>query len=414
MFHTEIEGKKFIIITIYASVTSADERKNIFNTLQTKISAQATISHTVVFLGDYNMTENPTLDKSSNNKRKDPSVPQLLDLRQTLQIEDSWRQNNPQNRFYTYVSAQGDRSRIDRIYISRNARNKTIHTEIKPCVHSDHASVHLTLCLADVKTGKGCWSLSVTTLEDPDYCELITQFWGNWILQKNLSPSLAERWEEGKRQIQTISKDFSKRKTTGEKRLSASLQKRLRNATKKAESGDKQAELLRRHFTEELKSMESKSALIRIMRAKAQWVEQGERCTKYFLNLEKKRREDVTMYKLEKSDGTFVTDSPEILSEVENVYKNLYTADPTCPIAQHQMLNNIPRKLTNIQKSFCEGQLSPEELKASVKALNNDKSPGTDELPAEFYKKFWDVIGQDLTEVFNSCYKSQLLPASQR
>ena len=53
-------------------------------------------------------------------------------------------------------------------------------------------------------------------------------------------------------------------------------------------------------------------------------------------------------------------------------------------------------------------------MKASVKALNNDKSQGTDGLPAEFYKTFWDVIGQDLTEVFNSCYNSQLLPASQR
>ena len=145
------------------------------------------------------------------------------------------------------------------------------------------------------------------------------------------------------------------------------------------------------------------------MRAKAQWVEEGEHCTKYFLNLEKKRREDLTMYKLEKPDGTFASESSEILSEVERFYKNLYTAEPTCPIAQHQMLNNIPRKLTNIQKSFCEGQLSPEELKASVKALNNDKFPGTDGLPAEFYKTFWD-----LTEVFNSCYNSQLLPASQR
>ena len=77
------------------------------------------------------------------------------------------------------------------------------------------------------------------------------------------------------------------------------------------------------------------------------------------------------------------------------------------------MIKNITKNLTNIQKSFCAGQLSPDELKASVKELNNDKSPGTDGLPAEFYKTFWDVIGQDLTEVFNSCYKSQLPPASQ-
>ena len=34
------------------------------------------------------------------------------------------------------------------------------------------------------------------------------------------------------------------------------------------------------------------------------------------------------------------------------------------------------------------------------------KAPGLDSLPAEFYVKFWDVLGSDLVNVLNSCYCS--------
>ena len=38
---------------------------------------------------------------------------------------------------------------------------------------------------------------------------------------------------------------------------------------------------------------------------------------------------------------------------------------------------------------------------------------GLDGLPAEFYLRFWSVLGQDLVQVLNSCYEAGSLTLSQ-
>ena len=45
--------------------------------------------------------------------------------------------------------------------------------------------------------------------------------------------------------------------------------------------------------------------------------------------------------------------------------------------------------------------------------MDNNKSPGLDGLPAEFYKELFDIIADDLLEVFNS-FLSRKMTASQR
>ena len=42
------------------------------------------------------------------------------------------------------------------------------------------------------------------------------------------------------------------------------------------------------------------------------------------------------------------------------------------------------------------------------------KSPGVDGLPAEFYRWFWTLLGPDLVEVYNFCYRHGRLCKSQR
>ena len=46
--------------------------------------------------------------------------------------------------------------------------------------------------------------------------------------------------------------------------------------------------------------------------------------------------------------------------------------------------------------------------------MANSKSPGSDGLPMEFYVAFWDLLGVDLVNVFNSSLEPGLLPFSQR
>ena len=78
------------------------------------------------------------------------------------------------------------------------------------------------------------------------------------------------------------------------------------------------------------------------------------------------------------------------------------------------LLENITSLLPPHQVPLCEGLLDSSEVLAALKGMSKNKSPGSDGLPAEFYLRFWDVLGSDLTEVLNEAYRSALLSLSQR
>ena len=48
-----------------------------------------------------------------------------------------------------------------------------------------------------------------------------------------------------------------------------------------------------------------------------------------------------------------------------------------------------------------------------VCCLARCKAPGSDGLPMEFYLKFWDLLGEDLVCILNSCFHSGRLSPSQ-
>ena len=47
-------------------------------------------------------------------------------------------------------------------------------------------------------------------------------------------------------------------------------------------------------------------------------------------------------------------------------------------------------------------------------SLQSGKAPGIDGLPADFFKSFWDILGQDLLEVVNDSILTGRLPLSCR
>ena len=56
------------------------------------------------------------------------------------------------------------------------------------------------------------------------------------------------------------------------------------------------------------------------------WIEQGEKPTKYFFNLEKRNYNRKVIRSLKKPDGESITDELEILKEIELYYRNLYSS----------------------------------------------------------------------------------------
>ena len=123
------------------------------------------------------------------------------------------------------------------------------------------------------------------------------------------------------------------------------------------------------------------------IRSKADWVEFGERNTKYFANLEKWNYKTKCISKLitEKRE---LNSQREILLEEQRFYENLYTSKGSDATCQEYFINNENiQKLTEEQKMDLESPMSIEELSKALKELPNGKSPGSDGFSTDFYKK---------------------------
>lgn len=95
------------------------------------------------------------------------------------------------------------------------------------------------------------------------------------------------------------------------------------------------------------------------MRSKCRWYNEGERNTKYFLNLEKRHYKQGVISQLKINDDEIVTTDKEILSQCESFYKNLYSS--------HTNFNDVDVsemffEVLNLEEQMsCEGQLSKDE-----------------------------------------------------
>lgn len=61
-----------------------------------------------------------------------------------------------------------------------------------------------------------------------------------------------------------------------------------------------------------------------------------------------------------------------------------------------------------------EGPLTLEECRRALGTFESDKTPGEDGFTVEFYKTFFDLIGEDLVASFNAAYEINELSTSQR
>ena len=64
------------------------------------------------------------------------------------------------------------------------------------------------------------------------------------------------------------------------------------------------------------------------------------------------------------------------------------------------------------EQRVCDGLLTKTECEEALKCM--DKMPGTNGLPVEFYKAFWDDISTHLLSALNFAFESRCLSITQR
>ena len=153
------------------------------------------------------------------------------------------------------------------------------------------------------------------------------------------------------------------------------------------------------------------------VRARVQWLHLGERQTKFFCSLEQKHYIEKTVRKLQTEDGRIITDQADILKEIELFYSKLFQSRDTeiSDIDLNNLFEN--RHINKLSSTDSQGlgkPLTSDELGKTLKDMKNNKTPGIDGFPAEFFKMFWSKLKFLVTRALNHCFHKGELSISLR
>ena len=285
--------------------------------------------------------------------------------------------------------------------------------------------ITLRLSLHSKPREPGFWKLNTSFLSELEYVNqiktTIQETNDEYKNYESVNPSLL--WEMIKLKVREKSLRYSKNKTKQAKQREmyveqtiARLQEELDNRT----TGDTLSSHLeeqlndRRLELEKIIEVRTKGAFFR---SKTRWYNEGEKNTKYFLNLEKRHFRQVTISNIKINDQEFVTSDEKILIECASLYKNLFSSKSTT--YDQNDTTFFPERedesaIHEQELTVCEGALTERECLEALKDMGTEKTPGTDGLQAKFYKVFWKDISAILFRALNYAYETGQLSVTQR
>ena len=149
------------------------------------------------------------------------------------------------------------------------------------------------------------------------------------------------------------------------------------------------------------------------IRSKAETIEKGEANIKYYDSLEKFRQSRNVIDSLKQQDGNTTENNRQILNEMGHFYQNLYSSqikDLECTEYIQQI--DVEKCLTNEQSTSLDRVLTLEEFDPVIKEMKENRSPGSDGIPIEFYKVFWQQIKDLYYEMIMDSQVKGTFPAS--
>ena len=387
----------------------------------------------IILGGDWNSTRDFEKDNLNYVQQNNIRTTRAIDnMNTTLNLVDPWRILKPQKRKYTWWQGISQKqARLDYFLCSEELLSITKDYNMLPKYRSDHSPIILKLKHSSSTRGPGTWKMNNSLLMDDNFVTLIkksindikrtyaaTPYNPNFVeattknLELMINPILF--WETMLVTLRGIIIDYARRK------------KRIKNAEmKNLETGIQRLDdritsgLANARDIEQLNTMNNDLITLRkevlmgaYIRSRAEWVEYGEKPSKYFLNLENKNRINKNIDEIKKDEHTTITEQSEILKNIKEFYESLYKKKEHARPNQPDLAPDNNR-LTDDEMTEIDQPLTKEELDNALKQMKNNKSPGMDGFSPEFYKKIWPQLGYFFLNCAQECFKRGELTESQ-
>ena len=445
------EDQVFSLFSVYAPAVAGERADFFTRVLHPAVEAsrrqhgEGTCTHHVLIGGDFNCVMGPK-DHTGNPGRttRYSGARQLRQVQDAQGLVDAWEVMHPEagidvGRTHVHIPT-ATVARLDRWLVP-----KAIHTrgwlqasKVHHCPVSDHLGVtmHLTAPRA-IARGPGFWALPLHVLDDDGWCDAVTREWQRRVALP-LATDRRQRWDGFKTWVQAYTVHHQAEAAARRRDAMRALQRRAEAAlrTLARSPGDRQAQMAYIDVMGDMRCLNIRKARDTGVQAGIVWQDFGERPTHIFHQMGRWRAQDSTFthvrapgddpasppvpftddtqpWALETAAVHFAGDSPH----------GLYRAREVDTGQQDLILESCTDRVTAQGVAAClgpdgDGRLTTEECRKALWALARGKRPGSDGIPPEFYRTFWDLLGEELTLVLNEAFddptEDPMLSPSQR
>ena len=419
----KIGDEELFVVNVYAPNHYLEQATFIRN-LEANLMAK-TDTTKLIISGDWNCTLTSKDKQGGATWRETDYRNAIINLMDEFNLADTYRKLHPNAKAFTYESKSLKlKSRIDFFLISNNLTANARRAEIRTSIAPDHKTIFLSLEIADdLKRGPGSSKFNNKLLEDESYVQLINESYPAILDKYKDLESKQLLWEMIKMEVRAKTISFSKRRRLEFKQKEIDLQNEIDELDRKICAGNCLDTALLNTYEEakkqlkEIYDLKGKEAMFR---SKARWVEQGEKPTKYFFNLEKKNYAKKTIKELKVNDSETLTDLKDINRKIEEHFTEMLSSKIRSEETENEhdfdlFIKNLEiPKLSNEEQNLLEHDVSAEEIKNALKRFQKNKTPGDDGFSVEFYETFIDLIGGNLLDSYNEAYQNNKLSISQR
>ena len=407
-----IENEPVTLVNIYAPPES-DKKffKNMFDTVAMESNGILIVG------GDTNTVLCEKMDTTSKKRSKMQIARFVKTSLNEMGLEDVWRKLHPTEKDYTHFSAVHKvHARIDQLFVNAEDSYRVKECEIGGADLSDHNPLFLKISLNNRKR-QTVWRLNMGLLNSEQRKEQV---------RKDLEKYLEEN--DNGEVDPTILWDAMKAVMRGKLIAESALVKRAKLEIYKKNSDDLR-ELEREYQDSSSEEIHKKIKDLRIkiktaqldeIERKSKYVKQsyyetGARATKLLARRMRKQQTLSNICKIRDPETNILVNKPE---EIEQVFKLYYERLYTQPIqAEEEEMTayldqlDLP-SIGEIQNKKIIANITADEVLEAIGSFKNNKSPGSDGFPAEWYKMFREELVPLLVKSFNWSLRERKMPPS--
>jgi len=142
-------------------------------------------------------------------------------------------------------------------------------------------------------------------------------------------------------------------------------------------------------------------------RSHEKWLHEGDNNTEFFHRVANGRKRKNTILSFKKEDEIIEGDS-NLLAHATEYYKTLFGPEQGHSFPLDPDLWDENELVQDFENEILTQPFSEEEIKEALFQMEKNKAAGPDSIPIEFYQSCWEIVKNDIVQLFDDFYNGLL------